>query len=895
MRRLLFLVPAACVATAALAAPLTLHRPYRITPAWEKRGPAISWFDSLDARGRHAAAWAYLDSLVAAARVSGDRNMLLEALVKRGGTRAFRGQGGEADLIEAERLAVAARDTLGQLAALMWRGYGLGGEGRLDRARPLYQRMLVLARAWRSASFEGWARTGLAFGDLRRGRLAAARAGYGAALLRFRAAGDEVGVQQATIGLARVLTQQGRFEEQAALYRAQLGDARRHGDGLAAFQVLNNLGVCEFSGGDPAMAERDWRAAIALADSLGSAGPGREGAEMNLSLALSRLGRYDDAAELLEDVIARARARGGREDMAQASGELSVVRWSQGRHDEAIRIARDALAAVGDTLAADARLYLRLTLAGELQQSGHAAEAGRTYDALEAAPELRGSAGDWADVSGGRAELLLADGRAAQALRALDDDRARMRAAGLGTDEFPGPLRTRARVLLALDRPDSALAAIRAAAALTERQRRLSDAYTWREALSLEAGSLTGVLARALLAAPSLGPPQARARALFDALQPSQARTLAERLRAPGRPDTAAAAPAITLAALQSRVLRGGELLLDLHAFDDSTYLFAVTRRDFRMRVLPGLDELRARADRLDDVLLGDDRATAAIVLHDATAALLGDLAGMVAASTRVIACGGYGVLPLAALPVGGGPLVAGRELAYAPSATLLATLRARPAAGAPRAVLALAGGAAPGAPPLAGATREVRWLAGAFAGVDTRVPGARDAAAAARAFPRYGVLHLAGHATLDRDNPWASGLLLGDGPDPRAWLRAATIAGMRLPARLCVLSGCRSAGVPHAAESVIGLSTAFLVAGVPSTVATLWPVDDQVTATFMQAFYRRLAGGATTAAALRGAQNELRDRAATSAARNWAGFVLVGEPSTRVTLHRAAVSLALP
>jgi hypothetical protein len=57
-----------------------------------------------------------------------------------------------------------------------------------------------------------------------------------------------------------------------------------------------------------------------------------------------------------------------------------------------------------------------------------------------------------------------------------------------------------------------------------------------------------------------------------------------------------------------------------------------------------------------------------------------------------------------------------------------------------------------------------------------------------------------------------------------------------------------------------------------------LWNVKDERTAAFMEAFYRHLAEGQPKAAALRAAKLDLlRDRA-TSAPRDWAPFILIGE-----------------
>jgi len=117
------------------------------------------------------------------------------------------------------------------------------------------------------------------------------------------------------------------------------------------------------------------------------------------------------------------------------------------------------------------------------------------------------------------------------------------------------------------------------------------------------------------------------------------------------------------------------------------------------------------------------------------------------------------------------------------------------------------------------------------------------------------------------------------------------------------VLSACASAGgAVLAGEGLQGLSSAFLAAGVPTLVATLWPVDDLATARLMERFYDRLADGATVGQALREARAESARQG--EALADWSAFVVVGDPDRRLALagHRrlppvatgAAVALAL-
>ncbi len=107
-------------------------------------------------------------------------------------------------------------------------------------------------------------------------------------------------------------------------------------------------------------------------------------------------------------------------------------------------------------------------------------------------------------------------------------------------------------------------------------------------------------------------------------------------------------------------------------------------------------------------------------------------------------------------------------------------------------------------------------------------------------------IVHLATHGVID-ERAWANSRLvlakaMANNREDGA-LRAYEIAQMRLPiTRLAVLSACQS-GVErfYRGEGMIGLGRAFLAAGVPTVVASLWAVDSEITATLMTNFHQYL------------------------------------------------------
>lgn len=101
-------------------------------------------------------------------------------------------------------------------------------------------------------------------------------------------------------------------------------------------------------------------------------------------------------------------------------------------------------------------------------------------------------------------------------------------------------------------------------------------------------------------------------------------------------------------------------------------------------------------------------------------------------------------------------------------------------------------------------------------------------------------------------------------------------IASMELHADLVVLSACSTGQGRIAAEDLLGLSRAFLLAGAPTVIVSLWNVPDESTAELMISFYEAVGPAhSSPARALRQAMlNTMRRYPEPD---HWAAFVLVG------------------
>jgi CHAT domain-containing protein len=144
-------------------------------------------------------------------------------------------------------------------------------------------------------------------------------------------------------------------------------------------------------------------------------------------------------------------------------------------------------------------------------------------------------------------------------------------------------------------------------------------------------------------------------------------------------------------------------------------------------------------------------------------------------------------------------------------------------------------------------------------------------------------LVHLAAHGIYDPLNPLFSRIALASGGAHDGNLTVQDIlSSLDLTGvNLVVLSACRSAvGARSGGDEVVGLTRALLYAGTPGVISTLWNIDDTASAGLMEEFYRRLAGGASVAEALRQAQLAVKERYADP--RYWAAFTLNGDPQGR-------------
>lgn len=266
--------------------------------------------------------------------------------------------------------------------------------------------------------------------------------------------------------------------------------------------------------------------------------------------------------------------------------------------------------------------------------------------------------------------------------------------------------------------------------------------------------------------------------------------------------------------------------------------------------------------------------------------------------------------LPFAALrDERGRYLIERYELHYTPAGAVLEFTRKKQPAAVARAQASVLLIADPARMPATGAAEPLGALPGTrteAAAIARLLPagqsatlsgaGARESDVRAR-LANIRILHFATHGIVRDDDALESFLALGASSTASAEdgrLTTQEIYGLDLQADLVFLSACRSGRGKISGDGIIGLTRAFIYAGTPSVVATLWDVADETTELLVPEFYRGYLKDGNRSRALRAAQlRMLRDLRAgrvkipTAAGlftlpehpALWASFVLVGEP----------------
>ncbi|HSM07301.1 MAG TPA: CHAT domain-containing protein, partial [Longimicrobiales bacterium] len=511
-------------------------------------------------------------------------------------------------------------------------------------------------------------------------------------------------------------------------------------------------------------------------------------------------------------------------------------------------------------------------------EEGDVAGARTVLDRIRTTVDTYGMEGWRTDVLFDEADLLMAEGRLAAAESTF--------LAYLRRDP-PNPRRYRALARLA----EIQARGDRLEEARTSLERAMDELEEWRDGLDGPALRTYAFQVQESIRDPDMGIATVIAalaeggavEAAFALAERQRARTLFERMvrsgvaSGPGVPSATIDAVA-ALADVQSALTPDMAVLHYVTgAGGEPTTAFVITSATVRAVALPPAELVEEDIARLVSLLAGGADPTH--LARRLGALILDPLAGgLPPAVDRVV------VIPDGALHrVPFGVLRDSAERAWietyavttVPSASVLASLRARPTRADPVHILAVgdptvADGAPPVGnggepydarfvdqlPPLPEARQEARWVSRTARDSELLLGSEATEAAFRQAdLARASIVHFAGHAVVGAGPASGTVLVLAPGDGHDGLLTADEIGRLPLRADLAVLSACETAGGRLVrGEGLLGLSQPMLSAGVRTVVAGHWRVPDRPTRELIQDFYLALGRGLPVDVALRNA-----------------------------------------
>jgi CHAT domain-containing protein len=205
--------------------------------------------------------------------------------------------------------------------------------------------------------------------------------------------------------------------------------------------------------------------------------------------------------------------------------------------------------------------------------------------------------------------------------------------------------------------------------------------------------------------------------------------------------------------------------------------------------------------------------------------------------------------------------LIESFTISYLPSASVLKYARVKNKGN--RMELFAAGNPTTGLAPLPAAEEEVRELSTLFKKRLVLTGKEATKTSVKGQSPKYDLLHFSTHGEMIESDPLRSNLRFAPSTGDDGKLTVNEIFDMEVRANMVTLSACETALVKGEegdfpkGDDLVGLSRAFIHAGAPSVVASLWKVSDDSTVALMRTFYRNLRS-MTKAEALQKAQLDL-------------------------------------
>ena len=703
-------------------------------------------------------------------------------------------------------------------------------------------------------------------------------------------------------GKASALVQMGKYTEALDQYRQALQTYEQAGQKQLLIEALADLGALEVRLGDIASAEKDFRRALDLSSSIGHA----RGIALNL-ISLGNLEwrrkRFNEAAALYRDALSRAIEMKEQASTAKARIQLAFTYRDLKQLDKAAEEAKQARE-IARAIEASPLELEALYAQGEVERArGRHEEALKHFSSgeeivRETNPELR-----W--------RLAFGTGQSLEGLQRNEEALAAYQTAVKTIESVRSELREeRFRAGFIEDKYQVYVALVE----LLLKLNRVPEAFDFAERLRARSylelfdrgqppiknetqrqteatlRSRIRQLQRQIEEENSKARPEQKRQA-FDVFSKELAQ--AERDYQNFLDDLQSSDPAYasgrilkvpSTTEVQKQIPRGAALLEYVLA-RDSLLIFVVTSDGLRASTVPVRSaDVDAKVELLRDLMLRRNTNEWELPATSLYKILIEPLesAGWLKEVSQlyIVPHGTLHYVPFAALLQKPGTrskaLVDYYTLAYLPAAASLVYKEDSP--GNAKSVLALA----PSNTRLLFARQESQDISNFFPQQKKVLVGSLATESSfKRLAHEYDVIHLATHGYFNKLNPLLSGLILEPDNFDDGRMEVHEILGLKINAKLVTLSACDTAlgtgyfaDVP-AGDDLVGLTRAFLFAGTPSVLATLWEVNDRSAATLMRGFYGQLRQS-DKATSLARAQRRMRS-GPYKHPYYWSSFVLVG------------------
>jgi CHAT domain-containing protein/Tfp pilus assembly protein PilF len=708
--------------------------------------------------------------------------------------------------------------------------------------------------------------------------------------------------------IGQVYETQGDYEQALTYYRKSLAvsEAMSNDRDRGVATALENIGIAEEGQGAYAAATADFQKSLGILDKIGMKG-GILAVLSNLGEVEYLQGHFAEALEYQNKSQAMAESLGDQENLGQGAAIIARIYSKQHKFDEALNYARRATE-IAERISSRDLLWQAHEIAGIAQESlGQTEQARQSFlDAISTVELLR------TQVAGGEEQQ---QSFFSSKLGPYHDMVDLLVSQTKPSEAFAYAERAKGRALLDVMQSGK----VQVAKAMTPGEReREQQMQAEMVSLNKQMEQENGAEAPDPKRVADLKGHIESARLEYNDFQTSLFAAHPELKTQRGQVQPVSLQEAVQL------LPDSKSAFLEFVTGEEKTYLFVLTRKDETDRVAPELKiyalpvaykELKRKAERFRDQL-GRRDLTFRSLSADLFRSLIKPAEAQLADKDTLVIVpdGPLWNLPFQALLQDNNHYLLERyAISYAPSLTVLREMmrvhqKRRPETPAPQTTTLLAM-----ANPVLG-KETIRRAAVAYRG-DTLGPlpeAQREAVALKQLYGndqsevytgadagedrfkaeagKFRVLHLATHGIFNDANPMYSHILLSAGKaDSKddGLLEAWEIMQMDLQADLAVLSACETGrGRVSAGEGVIGLTWAFFVAGVPTTVVSQWKVESASTAKLMLGFHRTLRTadvqhGSTfaTARALQRAEMQLLHSQQYAHPFYWAGFVLVGDP----------------